>query len=82
MKDNLDYLPVWKAGASVEDRFNELAMMAQKHPERFSKLVVIYTETLASGNTVLRQASLGVSTHEMVSMLAEAQFNVLENRGG
>lgn len=51
--DNVEYLPIWKSEATAEERFNELAMIARKHPERFKRVVVIFEEQLPleSGRT-------------------------------
>ena len=43
---NVEYLPIWKAEATAEERLLELAMIARKHPERFAKLMVVYSEAL------------------------------------
>ena len=67
--DNLKLLPVWKQGASPADRFYELATIALKYPERFSKVAVIYEETLPNGNTQVRQISNGCDTTQLVGLL-------------
>lgn len=79
--DNVSYLPIWKEGATAEERFSELAMIARKHPERFGKVTTVYVETLPDGKTVLRQVSAGVTTTEMLGLYAEASHDLLVNSG-
>ena len=45
MSDNVEYLPVWKNGATAEERFLELAMIARKRPERFEHVIIIWNYT-------------------------------------
>jgi hypothetical protein len=40
----VDYLPVWKKNATAGERLRELALIADKHPERFQKWVIVYCE--------------------------------------
>lgn len=40
----VDYLPIWKKGATTEERLLELAQIAAKHPEYFDKWVIVYCE--------------------------------------
>lgn len=79
MSATVDYLPVWKRNASASDRFDELAAIARKHPERFTKVVVAYQETLANGCTVMRQISSGCETLEVIGMLRLAEVQLLED---
>lgn len=78
LSDNVEYLPLWKKDATPEERLLELAMVARKHPERFSKIVVLYVEELPNKHTVLRHASLNVTSHEMAGIMAEATHNLYE----
>lgn len=65
--DNVEYLPIWKNEATAEERFQELAMIARKHPERFKRVVVVYEEDmpLQKGETyprtLTRYVTSGVS---------------------
>lgn len=72
MPDNIEYLPVWKAGATADERLLEVAMMARKHPERFGKLIVVYQEEQEGKRTVNRRASNGCTTNEFVGILQMA----------
>lgn len=44
MTATVDYLPIWKKGATAGERLRELALIADKHPERFRKWVLVYCE--------------------------------------
>jgi len=79
MKDNVEYLDVWKQNASAEDRFLELAMIARKHPERFGKIAVVYEETKADGRTHVRYISNGCSTNELIAILEIAKVQLIED---
>jgi hypothetical protein len=79
-KDNVDYLPIWKANATAEERFMELAMMARKHPERFNKMVVIYQEDVNKDGWIARyQGSANLTTNEILGLLEIAKFEVLKH---
>lgn len=60
---NVEYLPVWKAEATAEERLLELAMIARKHPERFAKLMVVYVEEKPDGRCwQIRSIGSGLTT--------------------
>lgn len=44
MTASVDYLPVWKKGATAAERLRELAFVAEKHPDIFEKWVIVYCE--------------------------------------
>lgn len=44
MTASIDYLPIWKKGAPTHERLYELAEVARKHPQRFTKWVLVYCE--------------------------------------
>lgn len=44
MTATVDYLPIWKKNATAGERLRELALIADKHPERFAKWVLVYCE--------------------------------------
>lgn len=76
---DVDYLPVWKRGATATERFDELAMVAKKHPERFGKIAVVYEETLPNKHTVIRSISAHCSTNELVGILTIAIKDIIED---
>ena len=82
MKDNVDYLPLWKKGATTAERFAELEMIARKHPERFGKLAIVYEETLPSKLTKIRQISNGCTTNELIGILELGKLQVVEDTRG
>lgn len=43
-------LPVWKRGATLAERLEELASYARANPERFERFALCYVEALPSGN--------------------------------
>lgn len=81
--DTLTYLPVWKAGATAEERLLELAMMARVHPDRFKRFIVAYQEDLAapedrSPQTVTRYAtSDGLNTTTALGVIEIAKLELL-----
>lgn len=74
--DNVEYLPIWKNGATAEERLMELALVARKHPEYFDKMVVIYQEDQADKRTVTRYASNGCTTTELFGLLTMAEWEI------
>ena len=79
VKDNVAYLPVWKKGSTVEEWFQEFAMLARGRPERFGKVAVVYEETCSNGNMKVRQCSHGCSTTELVGLLELGKLNVVKD---
>jgi hypothetical protein len=78
VSNNVEYLPIWKNNATAAERFDELAMIARKHPERFAKMVVVYIE-VKEESTCTRQISAGCTTHEQIGVLAAAQFDLISD---
>jgi len=79
MSAEIRFLPVWKKGATAEERISEMWAIAREHPERFGKMAIIYEETLLSGNTVVRQISSGCSTTELLGLFVIASERVLRD---
>ena len=74
---NVELMPIWKRGnATPAERLRELALMADKNPERFAKLAVVYIEDNGKGD-VTRYANYGVTTMELLGMLRMAEVEVL-----
>ena len=57
--DNVRFLPVWKAGATPEERFLELAQIARRHPERFARSIVVYEECKSKDEFLTRYITHG-----------------------
>lgn len=64
MTDVVDYLPIWKQGATAAERLEELMMIARKHPERFSQFVLVYVEKKPNGGVKVRSWEHGCSVVE------------------
>lgn len=78
-KDNIDYLPFWKANATPEERLSEITAIARKHPEQFSNIIIIYEEVLPDGSNLTRYVSTNLSTKELLGLLDIARAQVHEN---
>lgn len=57
--NNLSVLPIWKKGATLAERLEEMASYARANPERFEKFVMAYQETLPNGNWKIRIMDYG-----------------------
>lgn len=79
--DNIEYLPMWKANATPYERLMEVAAIARKHPHRFNRLVVVYTEDVG-GADVIRYATNGNNTLELIGLLRLAEREVLSTTDG
>ena len=51
-EDNISYLPVWKKDSTPEEFLQEVALIARKYPDRFTRIGIAFYETLPNGNTV------------------------------
>lgn len=76
--DNVDYLPLWKKDATAEERLLELAMVARKHPERFSKFFLVYQEDDGE-RSLERFMNYNASTTECLGLLELAKRAVLRS---
>lgn len=56
---SVSYLPHWKQGATAEERLFELMQIAQKHPERFDSMIVVYNEQLPNNRFRVRYITSG-----------------------
>lgn len=80
MTNKIDYLPIWKANATAEERLQELAHIARKHPERFHKFAIVYQELdPINHETFERQMSFNVSTIELLGLLRFGEMAVLRD---
>ena len=69
---NITMLPNWKNSATAEERFGELSIMARLHPEKFSRVLVVYEEDLPDGKSKIRWVSNVETSRETVGMLSQA----------
>lgn len=74
--DNVDYLPIWKKNATPEERLLEIAAIARKFPERFSKFVVVYQEETET-HTAERYVPFNTNTVELLGILRLAEESIL-----
>lgn len=77
---DVTFLPVWKRGATAAERFEELAMYARKHPERFDKLLVLYVEQIPRPGyerplTQLRFIDAGCTTYDVMAICQDAMLS-------
>lgn len=73
MNSNVKGLPVWKRGATAEERFLELAQMAREEPGRFEKLIVCW---LGTRNGVSGKHSYVVAGCDAIEALGLATLTV------
>lgn len=68
--ENILILPVWKKGASAEEWFYDMAMLARTHPDRFSRMVIIYEEMSKDGESSRNDYYChGVNTTELMGLI-------------
>ena len=78
--DNVEYLPIWKKGATAEEHLLELAMIARKHPERFSKVIIIYHEQIDDREPRVshtRYTTHGCDTTQAVGLIELGKLQLL-----
>lgn len=79
MSDNVLILPVWKKGASAEEWFYDMAMLARKHPERFTRMVLIYEEMSADkASSMCGYYPHGVTTAELFGLIEIGKHKIYE----
>lgn len=77
--DNITPMPLWKKNATPEERMLEVAHMAREHPERFSKIALIYQEDINGGaSSVVRYACYGVTTTELIGLIECGKIEVMK----
>lgn len=79
MKDNVDYLPIWKANSTPEERFMELALIARKHPESFEKMIVIYQEQSDGYSKTEYCTNNGLDITETLGLIELGKFEVIKH---
>lgn len=78
--DNIEFLPIWKQGATAEERLLELAMVARKHPEKFNKFIIIYQENNEKNNsTSERFVNFNANTTECLGLLRLGEMSIIRN---
>ena len=82
MNESLSIFPRWKKDATPAERFSELEGVALKHPERFSRIALVYQEILPDKREVVRQISVGCTTNEVLGLLEQGKIQVMKDAGG
>ena len=77
-EDNISYLPVWKKDSTPEEFLQEVALIARKYPDRFTRIGIAFDETLPNGNTVTHYHCYNVSTTELIGLFECAKMRVYE----
>lgn len=77
---NIEYLPIWKKGATAEERFLELSHIARKHPERFESFVLIHEERLDGREDKMKidYACHNVDTMKLLGLIELGKRRVLK----
>lgn len=67
---NVEILPIWNNRASAADRLRELAVMADKHPGRFERVVIGYQgNDPDTGRYLISYAFANCNTIELLGLL-------------
>ncbi len=74
---DLSYLPIWKKNATAAERFYELAVMAEKHPEDFTTFIVAWVEQYEEGSKTNSVVSDKTTIYEAVGVLEAIKLNLL-----
>lgn len=84
---NISLFSRWKPQATPAERLHELAMLAEKHPEKFDSVVVIYTERMKNGNTktisinAVAEGRPALTTFDIVGIMECAKMDFWEEMG-
>lgn len=77
MNENVELMPSWKNNATAEDRFNELALMARKNPEKFNNFIVVYQEETATSVSTRYTCSQNIDTNTALGILELAKHEII-----
>lgn len=75
----LSYVPRWKKGATPGERLREVALIADKHPERFTKMVILYAEITSETVQTRMAYGEGTATSDAMGLLAMGQHKLWDN---
>ena len=76
MTATVDYLPIWKKGATPGERLRELAFIADKHPDWFRKWVLVYCEDNDVRFKVRTMSGEDTRTSDCFAVLAAGQHHI------
>ena len=80
-EDKISYLPIWKKDSTPEEFFQEVALIARKYPERFTRIGIVFDEKLPNGNTMTRYHCYNVNTTELIGLFECGKMVVYELTG-
>lgn len=69
MHENVKVFPVWNKNCSAADRLREIAVIADKYPERFDRLFIGWSGKNEDGKYYLNYALLGCDTLELLGLI-------------
>lgn len=78
MTATIDYLPIWKKGAPIHERLQELAEVARKHPEQFQKWVLVYCEDNDQRFKVRVMQGDETRTSDILAVLSAGSMHIWE----
>jgi hypothetical protein len=78
MTASVDYLPIWKKGATAAERLYELAQVAEKHPDWFDKWVLVHCEDNDKRFQVRYMNGEGTRTSDCLAVLSAGQMHIWE----
>lgn len=70
---NVVLYPNYKSGSTTSERLIELAQLAEKHPERFDKWVLVYCEDNEQRFKIRYQSGPKTRTSDCFAVLAAGQ---------
>jgi len=77
MTADIDFLPVWKKGATSHERLSELSEIARKYPKRFARFVIFYEEDLENDQSITRYIGTEMSTRELLGLVEQGRMEIL-----
>lgn len=75
---NVEYLPIWKKGATAAERLRELAFIADKHPDWFDKWVIVYCEDNTQRLKVHWMSGEQTRTSDCLAVLSAGSMTIFE----
>jgi hypothetical protein len=75
----LSYMPTFKRNATTAELLRELALVAEQHPERFTKWVLVYCEDNDKRFMVRYLSGPTTRTSECFSVLAAGQQHIWQD---
>lgn len=67
---NVSLIPVWKEGDTLTaaDRLHEIALLAQVHPEKFERFVLVHVGTAENGNVTINHYQFGCDLPQQLGL--------------